>query len=81
MLKNAGLIFIPAQAVTDDDRNAVRAKFLAKKHTLAASMTSGSAELQRIAKELQARKSSYDYQLAAAAKTIAQAKADLALIE
>lgn len=74
-------VFNPAQAITDADRNAVRAKFLAKKHTLEASMTGGPAELQRIANELQARKSSYDYQLTTAAKTVAQAKADLALIE
>lgn len=73
--------FNPAQAVTDADRNAVRAKFLAKRRTLEVSMTGGPAELQRIAKELQARKSSYDYQLATAAKAVAQAKADLALIE
>ena len=67
--------------VTDADRNAVRAKFLAKKQVLEASMTGGPAELQRIAKELQARKSSYEYQLATAAKAVEQAKADLALIE
>jgi DNA-binding helix-hairpin-helix protein with protein kinase domain len=74
-------VFNPAQAVTDADRNAVRAKFLAKKQTVEAGMTSGPAELHRLANELQARKASYNYQLAEAAKTVAQAKADLALIE
>jgi DNA-binding helix-hairpin-helix protein with protein kinase domain len=74
-------VFNPAHAVTDADRNAVRAKFVAKKQVQEAAMTNGPAELHRLAKELQARKSSYDYQLAAAAKAVAQAKADLALME
>jgi DNA-binding helix-hairpin-helix protein with protein kinase domain len=46
-------VFNLAQAIKGADRNAVREKFLAKKRTLEASVTSDPAELQRIAKEPQ----------------------------
>jgi DNA-binding helix-hairpin-helix protein with protein kinase domain len=73
-------VFNPAQAVTEADRNAVRAKLLVRRKAIEASLVAGSSELQRINREANGRTAALRAQLQSAAQDFAQAKADLALL-
>ncbi|WP_323143568.1 helix-hairpin-helix domain-containing protein [Massilia phyllosphaerae] len=71
-------VFNPAQAVTEADRNAVRAKLMVQRKGLEASLLAGVTELQRMSTEVNGRTAALRNQLQAAAQEFAQARADLA---
>lgn len=72
-------VFNPANAVSEADRNAVRAKLAVRKNTLAISLIGGTAELQRFKQAAAGHANALKPQLDQAARQLAQAKADLTL--
>lgn len=73
-------VFNPAQAVTEADRNAVRAKLMVQRKAIEAKLTAGASELQRMSLEASGRMASLRTHLQSAAQEYAQAKADMALL-
>lgn len=73
-------VFNPANAVSEADKNMVKAQFGARKSALAASLGEGATGLQRFCQTATARASSLQPLLDQAAKKFAQAKSDLALL-
>lgn len=73
-------VFNPATAVSEADRNAVRANFGVRKNAITATLSSGAAELQRFKQTAISRASSQRPQLDQAAKQLAQAQSDLSLL-
>jgi DNA-binding helix-hairpin-helix protein with protein kinase domain len=73
-------VFNPAQAVTEADRNAVRAKLLMQRKSIEASLLAGATELQRMSLDANGRTAALRTQLQTAAQEFAQAKADLAVL-
>ncbi|MBT3067951.1 helix-hairpin-helix domain-containing protein [Rhodoferax sp. U11-2br] len=73
-------VFNPANAVSEADKNTVRAKFGARKSAISASLRGGAAELQRFKQMAASRASSLQPQLDQAAKLLAQAQSDLTLL-
>lgn len=73
-------VFNSSQAVTEADRNTVRAKILSRKKAIEAALAAAPAELQRMRQEANGRAAPLQSQLHAAAQALAQAKADLALL-
>jgi DNA-binding helix-hairpin-helix protein with protein kinase domain len=75
-----GFTFNPNTAVSDSDKNAVRAKFSGRKSTLAAILSSGPCELRRFRQSAASRASALLPQLERSGKQLAQAKKDLSLL-
>jgi len=73
-------VFYPAQAVTEADKNAVRAKLMVQRKAIEAALMAGAAELQRMTVETNARTVGLRAQLQEAANDYAQAEADVALL-
>ena len=73
-------VFNPATAVSEADKNAVRAKIGTRKSAIAATLAGGAAELQRLKQTATSRASSLQPQLEQAAKQLAQAQSDLSLL-
>ncbi len=73
-------VFNPATAVTDADRNAVRAKIASRKAFLANTLSAGPGELQRIRQLALSRSAAYKSQIEQAAKKLAQAQRDRELV-
>lgn len=73
-------VFNPAIAVSEADKNAVRAKIGARKAAIAAALVGSAAELQRYKQTAVARASALQPQLEQAGKQLAQAKSDLSLL-
>lgn len=74
-------VFNPSQAVTETDRNAVRGKIFARKKAIEAALSAAPAELQRMRQDANGKVAALQPQLQTAAKALAQAKADLALLD
>ncbi len=73
-------IFNPRIAVTDADKNAMRAQIAARKRTLEITLTAGAAELQRTRQEMANKANTLTPLLQAAGQKLAQAQADLSII-
>lgn len=73
-------VFNPRTAVTEADRNAVRAKYATRRAALEASLIAGPANLQKFKKEAVTKISLLRPQMEAATKKLAQAQADISLI-
>jgi DNA-binding helix-hairpin-helix protein with protein kinase domain len=73
-------VFNPANAVSEADKNIVRAKFAAKKKTIEATLTGGALALRQFNQAAASRASALQPQLSQAAKRLAQAKSDLSLL-
>jgi DNA-binding helix-hairpin-helix protein with protein kinase domain len=73
-------VFNPAIAVSEADKNAVRAKIGARKAAIAAALVGGAADLQRYKQTAVARASTLKPQFEQAVKQLAQAKSDLSLL-
>jgi DNA-binding helix-hairpin-helix protein with protein kinase domain len=73
-------VFNPANAVSEADKNIVRAKFAARKKTIAATLTGGALALRQFNQAVASRASTLQPQLSQAAKQLAQAKSDLSLL-
>jgi DNA-binding helix-hairpin-helix protein with protein kinase domain len=73
-------VFNPATAVSESDKNAVRAKFGVRRSAIAAILVGAPVELQRLRQMAVARASALQPQLDQAAKQLAQAKSDLSLL-
>lgn len=72
-------VFNLANAVSESDKNAVRAKVGSRKSSIAAALTGAAAELQRLRQVAGTRASSLQPQLVQAAKRLAQAQSDLSI--
>ena len=72
--------FNPANAVSDADRNAVRARIVGRRVSIEASLNSGPAELQRFTQQAIAKASALRPRLDAATARLAQAEMDLSLV-
>jgi DNA-binding helix-hairpin-helix protein with protein kinase domain len=70
-------VFNPSIAVTDADKNAVRAQIAARKRTIENALTTGAEELQRISQEMSNKANTLMPLLQAASQKLAQARADL----
>lgn len=70
-------VFNPAIAVTEADKNVVRAKVAKRKQAIETSLTTGITDLQRIRQESDIKTKGLHPQIAVAAKRLAQAKADM----
>jgi DNA-binding helix-hairpin-helix protein with protein kinase domain len=73
-------VFNPAAAISETDKNAVRAKFGARKNSMSATLVGAAAELQRFRQMANSRAISLQPQLDQAAKQLAQAQSDLSLL-
>lgn len=73
-------VFNPATAVSESDKNAVRAKFGARKSSISATLVGAAAELQRFRQMADSQASSLRPQLDQVAKQLAQAQSDLSLL-
>ncbi|TFV89310.1 molecular chaperone [Oxalobacteraceae bacterium OM1] len=73
-------VFNPSQAVTEADRNAVRARIHTRKKVIEAALAAAPGELQRMRQEANVKIAALQPQLQAAARTCAQARADAALL-
>ena len=72
-----GFVFHPQLAVTETDKNAVRAQIATRKRTLEITLNAGAAELQGLRKEMNDRAAALNHLLQAASQTLAQAQVDL----
>jgi DNA-binding helix-hairpin-helix protein with protein kinase domain len=72
--------FDPRRAVSENDKNAIRAKIAVRKRVLEAALSSGANELQQFQKVAASRYQSLRPGLESAAKRVAQAKADMSLL-
>jgi DNA-binding helix-hairpin-helix protein with protein kinase domain len=75
-----GFTFNPSTAVSDADKNAVRAKFAGRKATLAGVLSNGPADLQRFRQSASGRSSALQPQILRAGLKLAQAEKDLSLL-
>lgn len=75
-----GFSFNPNTAVSDADKNVVRAKFAGRKTTLVGVLSNGPSELQRFRQTAGARSASLLPQIESAGARLAQAEKDLALL-
>lgn len=73
-------VFNPSQAVTEADRNTIRGKILARKKAIESALAAAPAELQRMRQEAHGKVTLLQPQLQSTVKALAQAKADLALL-
>lgn len=73
-------VFNPATAVSENDKNAVRAKFGVRRNSISATLVGAAAELQRFRQMASSRASYLQPQLEQAAKNLAQAQSDLSLL-
>ena len=73
-------VFNPRNAVSEADKNAVRAKIVARKRVIEESLKSGASDLQRFQQEATAKRNVLYPLLESAAKNLAQAQSDLALL-
>jgi DNA-binding helix-hairpin-helix protein with protein kinase domain len=70
-------VFNPRIAVTDADKNAVRAQIATRKRTLEITLNAGAAELQRVRQEMANKANTLTPLLQAAGQKLTQAQADL----
>jgi DNA-binding helix-hairpin-helix protein with protein kinase domain len=70
-------VFNPNNAVTEADKNAVRAKIATRKRTLEITLNAGAAELQRLRQDMISRANALSPMLQAASHKLAQSLADL----
>ena len=70
-------VFNPNIAVTEADKNAVRAKIATRKRALEVALNAGAAELQRLRQAMITKANTFSPRLQAASKQLAQARADL----
>lgn len=73
--------FNPATAVSDSDRHAVRSKFAARRVAVESQLSAGAAQLQQFRQMAVSRAASLQPQVERAAKRLAQARADLTLVD
>lgn len=73
-------VFNPRNAVSEADKNAVRAKIANRRRILEAALSEGASELQQIKQETVAKAVTLNPELTSAAKKLAQAQADLNLL-
>jgi len=73
-------VFKPQFAVTDADKNAVRAKIATRKRTIEITLNAGAAELQRVRQEMANKANSLTPLLQTTTLRLAQAQADLNII-
>jgi DNA-binding helix-hairpin-helix protein with protein kinase domain len=76
-----GFRFDPNTAISDADKNAVRAKFAVRKATLAGVLSNGPSELQRFRQSATTKATTLIPQIARAAIELAQAEKDLSLLQ
>ena len=72
--------FNPSTAVTEADKNAVKAKLATRKTAIEGALAAGATELHRFKQQATARASSLQPQIDASAHRLAQARKDLALL-
>jgi DNA-binding helix-hairpin-helix protein with protein kinase domain len=72
--------FDPRRAVSENDKNAVRAKIAARKRVIEAALASGPGELLKFQKDSATKYQALKPTLENAARKVAQAKADLSLL-
>ena len=70
-------VFNPRTAVTEPDKNAVRAQIATRKRTLENTLSAGAPELQRLRQEISNKTNTLLPRLDAASQKLAQAQADL----
>lgn len=70
-------VFNPNLAITEADKNAVRAKIATRKRTLEIALNAGAAELQRLRQDMTSKANALSPALQAANQKLAQAQADL----
>jgi DNA-binding helix-hairpin-helix protein with protein kinase domain len=70
-------VFNPRTAVTEADKNAVRAQIAARKRTIEITLNAGAAELQRTRQEMTNKANTLTPLLHSASQKLAQAQADL----
>jgi DNA-binding helix-hairpin-helix protein with protein kinase domain len=70
-------VFNPNLAVTQEDKNVVRAKIAARRQVLEITLNVGAAELQRMRQEMLGKANVLSHTLQGASKKLAQAQADL----
>jgi DNA-binding helix-hairpin-helix protein with protein kinase domain len=75
-----GFVFHPHLAVTEADKNAVRAQMATRKRTLEITLNAGAAEIQAIRQELISKTKALSPLLQAASLKLAQTQADLNII-
>ena len=73
-------VFNPHNAVSEADKNAVRAKIAARKRVIEATLSLGVSDLQRFRQEAATKTNALYPLLISAAKKLAQAQADLTLL-
>lgn len=73
-------VFNPMTAVTEADKNAVRGKIASRRTAIASSLSGGVGELQRFRQMAVARVAAFQPQIENAARKLAQAEKDLALL-
>lgn len=73
-------VFNPRTAVTEADKNAVRAQIAARKRNIEITLTAGAAELQQTRQEMANKVNTLTPLLQAASQKLAQAQADLKVI-
>ncbi len=73
-------VFNPHNAVSEADRNAVRAQIAARKRVIESSLITGISDLQRLRQEAAIKFNALYPQMEAAAKKLAQAQADVKLL-
>ena len=72
--------FNPANAVSEADKNAVRAKSGTRRAALEAGLGAGSSELQRFRQQATSRSAALQPKLEVAARRLAQAEKDLSVL-
>lgn len=70
-------VFNPNLAVTEADKNAVRAKIASRRRTLEITLNAGAAELQRLHQDMIGKAKVFSPHLQVASQQLAQAQADL----
>lgn len=74
-------VFNPATAVTEADKNVVRAKIASRRAVLVNTLSAGPGELQRVRQLALSRSAAYKSQIEQAAKKLAQAQRDRELVD
>lgn len=70
-------VFHPNLAITEADKNAVRAKIATRKRMLEITLNAGATELQRLRQDMISKANAFIPSLQAASQQLAQAQADL----
>lgn len=70
-------VFNPNIALTEADKNAVRAKIATRKRTIEITLNAGAAELQRLRQDMISKANAFSSPLQVASQQLAQAQADL----